>query len=453
LEIEGLSARTTDSSYSDLALENYKGIQITVLRHSDVNAYIDLTKLCSDKFDVNMGRTPSTGMLLLRQEEKYSNKSGQAWQLSVPFHGNSTYTREAVDRTGIYMLLVSNCGDMKGVVINGRMKLHHAYGYLPGNEYPKMTFYGWLVLAYVGLTVVWAALSIRWWSQLFRIHGCISVVLLFGVGESVLWNVFYHDWNIVGRQTDRGTILFVIALLFTVLKSTCSYMLVLVASLGWGVTKPQLANSTICKISVLCILYIGLAFTREVVLSFRHSHSIPAHLVLTVFAPISLLNAIIFCWIFTALGRLMETLKQEKQTEKFQLFLTLFAVLIAAIGVATLALMVEVYNLSRPPQAVWKHQWILTDAVSHLLFLLVLVAMMYLWAPHSESQRYAYCEQISGVDNDGDSHVASVADGDLRKLGGAETIGQAYMDEDMDAPPPHENDLEKEGGGVQRDQV
>merc|ERR1712087_919151 len=102
-----------------------------------------------------------------------------------------------------------------------------------------------------------------------------------------------------------------------------------------------------------------------------------------------------------------------------------------------LTLFLEEYNLSRPPQAVWKTQWVLTDAVSHLLFLLVLVAMMYLWAPHSESRRFAYSQQLSSVDVDDDARDKSAADGDLRKLGGGVVIGAAYTDKDMDKSPPH----------------
>jgi len=151
---------------------------------------------------------------------------------------------------------------------------------------------------------------------------------------------------------------------------------------------------------------------------------------MTVFVPVTVLNILIFCWIFTAITRLMEKLKETNQTEKLQLFTMLFAVLIAAIGVATLSFLVEVHNLSRPPQAVWKHQWILTDAVSHSLFLLVLVAMMWLWRPHSESQRYAFSEQLANTDMDGDAGATSVAKG--------EVIGQAHVDEDSGKSAPRD---------------
>jgi hypothetical protein len=444
LSLEGLSATVGQDELwsSDVRPSGYGGLQITVMRHMDVDKILDLKagKVCSTQTDVAQSRSIDTNMLILERAGLDDNSTGQVFQQSVPFTGKTAPSlRWAIERTGIYMLVISNCGSMKSAVVNGTVTVKHAYGFLPGSEYPKMPFFGWLILVYAGLAITWIMLSVRWWDQLFKIQRCILVVLLLGCGESFVWSAFLHKMNFEGRPTTPSTIIFVIALLFTVLKSTLSYMLVLSACLGWGVTKPSLDGWTLCKVGSLCVLHVGFSFAREVVLAFSHSYSVSQTLMMTVFVPVTVLNILIFCWIFTAITRLMEKLKETNQTEKLQLFTMLFAVLIAAIGVATLSLLAEVYNLSRPPQAVWKHQWIITDAVSHLLFLLVLVAMMWLWRPRSESQRYAFSEQLANVDMDGDAGATPAAKGDSRG-GGAEVIGQAwqaYIDEDLGkAPPP-----------------
>merc|ERR1711933_470465 len=62
-----------------------------------------------------------------------------------------------------------------------------------------------------------------------------------------------------------------------------------------------------------------------------------------------------------------------------------------------------IFDLSRSISIRWHYQWFLADGVSHLLFLAVLAAMMYLWAPHTNSQRYAYSHQVDGDDKDEDS--------------------------------------------------
>merc|ERR1712048_66741 len=248
-------------------------------------------------------------------------------------------------------------------------------------------------------------LSLRWWKELFNIQNCIAVV------------IFFNDWNATGI---RGKFLFILAILFTVVKSTFSYMLVLVASIGWGVTRPYLDHQVILKIQVLCFFYIVLDFIREAVLSFRHSHSLSLAFVLLCLLPVSLLNGAIFYWVFTALSSLMETLRGRRQFEKLRLFQSLWKILIASLGIATFTLLFQIFNLSRSITARWKYQWLLTDGVSHILFLFVLAAMMYLWAPHKYSQRYAYSTQVDA------------SDGDLGRSGHATPGGAVWADEEDD---------------------
>merc|ERR1712113_1263496 len=274
----------------------------------------------------------------------------------------------------------------------------NAYGFLPGNEYHKMPFYGWLLLVYVALAVAWMVLSLRWWREVFNIQNCISAVIFFGLIEAFLWYVFFNDWNVTGV---RGKVLFILSILSSVVKSIFSYMLVLVAALGWGVTRPYLDRQVILKIQAVCFLYIILDFIREAVLSFRHSHSLSLAFVLLCLLPVSLLNGGIFYWVFTALSSLMEPLRDRRQYEKLALFERLWKILVCALAIASLTLLFQIFDLSRSISIRWHYQWFFADGVSHILFLLVLAGMMYLWAPHTNSQRYAYSQQVDDEDKEG----------------------------------------------------
>merc|ERR1711862_1024380 len=180
-----------------------------------------------------------------------------------------------------------------------------------------MPFYGWLALVYVVLSLAWVCLSLRWWKELFNIQKCITAVVFFGLGEAFLWYIFFKDWNSSG---SRAKPLFVVAILSTVTKSIFSYMLVLVAALGWGVTRPYLDTQILLKIQAVCFFYVVLDFIRQTVLSFRHSHSLSLAFVLLCVLPVSLLNGGIFYWVFTALTSNIETLQERKQLEKLLLF-------------------------------------------------------------------------------------------------------------------------------------
>jgi len=244
-------------------------------------------------------------------------------------------------------------------------------------------------------------------------HNCIAAVIFLSLLECLLWLVFYNDWNGSGY---RGKFLFVLSILATVIKTTFSYMLVLVASLGWGVTRPYLDSQVITKIQVISFFYIGLNFIRETVLSFRNSHSLSIPFVLLCLLPVSLMNGGIFSWVFTALSSLMETLKERHQFEKLLLFQRLWKILVFAIVVATLTLLGQIFFLSRSMTARWKYQWLITDGISHALFLFVLAAMMLLWAPNMNSQRYAYSSQVGTTDD--------------HEGGGGDHAGAVWADED-----------------------
>jgi len=380
----GLEARATSPEYEQ-SVASYAGVQLSIMRYKDFFNLINPKRFCSDE-----------GTLLVNLLGGEDIDKQDVFRHTIYFNESArSLKKQWVRQTGVYILVFSNCGDFDKATVTGTVTVKNAYGYLPGNEFHKLPFYGWLLLVYMGLALIWMVLSIRWWKELFNVQNCIAIVIFFGLLESFLWYIFFNDWNQTGV---RPKWIFIFAILFTVVKSTFSYMLVLVASLGWGVTRPFLDHQVILKLQVLCLLYIVLDFIRESVLSFRHSYSLSLTFVLLCLLPVSLLNGAIFYWVFTALSSLMETLRERRQTEKLVLFQRLWKILIAALTLATCTLLFQIFNISRSITSRWKYQWLLTDGITHALFLFVLAAMMYLWAPHKYSQRFAYSHQLDGTD-------------------------------------------------------
>mmetsp|Transcript_85413 Transcript_85413/g.198575 ORF Transcript_85413/g.198575 Transcript_85413/m.198575 type:complete len:529 (+) Transcript_85413:64-1650(+) len=384
---------------ADSDLAGYQGVQLSILPYKDFWALIKPDHFCSTAEDVNSKEAKKQDQLLVHAEE--SN------DVNMYIHTVRVQSKDEtviIRATGVYILVFSNCGEVGDAAVDGSVVVRNTYGFLPGNEYHKMPFYGWLSLCYAAMAVVWMALSLRWWRELFHIQYCIAVVILLGLVDSFLWWIFFTDWNSSGT---RGRILFIMAILSSVVKSVFSFMLVLVASLGWGVTRPYLDHRTIVKVQSLSFLYIVLDFIREAVLSFKHSHSLSLAFILLCLLPVAQLNGAIFYWIFTALSSLMDTLRERRQNEKLLLFERLWKILVFALAVASLTLLFQIFDLSRSISIRWHYQWFFADGVSHILFLLVLAAMMYLWAPHTNSQRYAYSVQVDDEDKGNESKVAN----------------------------------------------
>merc|ERR1740121_1769223 len=81
-------------------------------------------------------------------------------------------------------------------------------------------------------------------------------------------------------------------------------------------------------------------------------------------------------------------------------FERLWQILVLALGMASLTLLFQIFDLSRSISIRWHYQWFFADGVSHLLFLVVLAAMMYLWTPGNNSQRYMYSHQADKDEED-----------------------------------------------------
>jgi len=399
---------------------HYEGIQLSLVKYDSFWKLINPTKFCCTEEDVKAKVCKAKDKLLVTRPAKGDKDAGEQEYFShtamFPMLPESSHDQQfQITTTGAYILVFSNCGNFARAVVSGSIVVKNPYGFLPGNEYHRMAFYGWLSLIYTCLALLWLALSLRWFKELFNIQSCIGVVIFFGLVEAFLWYVFFTDWNDSGV---RGKFLFILATMATVLKSTFSYMLVLVAAMGWGVTKPYLNRDVIKKIQALCFLYIVLDFVRESVLSFRTSHTISIALTFVCSVPVTVLNGIIFYWVFTALTDLIETLKDRRQNQKLMLFQRLWRILIFVLIVAVLTVFLQVVSVSQSLAESWKWQWVLNDGVTHILFLLVLVVMMYLWAPHKYSQRYAYSHQCDDGDAEDQDVLAKVAEEESRAIWG-----------------------------------
>mmetsp|Transcript_67551 Transcript_67551/g.162172 ORF Transcript_67551/g.162172 Transcript_67551/m.162172 type:complete len:540 (-) Transcript_67551:63-1682(-) len=397
---------STNPERSDASMETYDSVQLSLLKYKHFFDLVDREHFCCLEEDVGTN-CAKADELYVKKDKSASYSSVGVYNFTVPF-GNARRNKKPNPKeritpagsepvTGIYVLTLSNCGDMSDAVLSGDVIVKNAYGYLAGNEYHKLPFYGWMSMVYMFLAVVWMLLTLRWWRNTVAIQNCITVVIVLGLLECFFWWNHYNSWNSDGY---RNNVLFVCSLLASVVKNIFSYMLVLVASLGWGVTRPFLDSSIMLKIQAITWLYIVLDVIKEVVLAFRHSHSLPIPFVLLCLLPVSLLNGVIFYWIFAALSNLMESLQDRRQDAKLMVFKRLWLILVVALSIATLTLLYHIFHMSGQSLTQWTDEWLYSDGISHLLFLAVLTAIMLLWAPSEHSQRYAYSAGDKGAGDD-----------------------------------------------------
>ena len=79
------------------------------------------------------------------------------------------------------------------------------YGYLPGEYYGMMPFFGIMASSYALLVIIWAILCCTNWNEILVLQLWISLVLGLGLLENSLKFADYLGWNAIGER-DSGAL-------------------------------------------------------------------------------------------------------------------------------------------------------------------------------------------------------------------------------------------------------
>ena len=132
-------------------------------------------------------------------------------------------------------MLFASCNPRAGgIEVRGDTEWLNPYGYLPGDLYGNLPFFGWLALAYVVAGFVWAAMMAAHMDDLIQLQYWITLVLGLGMLETLTRYEDFSSWNRHGVRDD-GAMLF--GVLCGTAKRALSRVLVLIVSMGYGTTK------------------------------------------------------------------------------------------------------------------------------------------------------------------------------------------------------------------------
>jgi len=392
------------------------GTQMTVI-HSRDFAKIDSTHFCCSDADVKSGLCKNQNQLIITQPGADGKPKGdmdaRSWLLkpkagdptTVDIEGEANFN---VKTSGLYFVTVSNCDNTATEnvrFIDGEIETKSNYGFLPGEEVAKLSFYGYLSLGYVGLGMLWFMLCFRWWAVLFTIHKFISICIMVGFFEVFAWYVSLYHWNYEGHRWHS---MIALATLATTVKQGVSYMLLLGGSLGWGVTKPNLESKTLMQVTGVTIAFIICDAYRQYSLHTQDRTSSIADnpvLMLLIIAPGSFFVSLIYVWIFQALNGTIKELTDGNQTMKAELYQNLRLALCAVTTCVIVLVTYETVVVRRADLTYnWQSRWFFTDLGSHSIFFGLLAVMMFLWRPNERSEDYAYsvqldCKAETGLDD------------------------------------------------------
>jgi hypothetical protein len=257
-------------------------------------------------------------------------------------------------------------------------------------------------------------IPIEKWIQLTIVISLLE--MFFRFGDAFVWNQN-------GRRTPWITFS---AIGIGVFKGAFSRSLMVMVSLGWGVTRDSLGRKY-KWIFILGLAFIGLSLARNlmIVIAVDHVEELSASTESTLYDVSSILavalgfvDVIYAMWIYDALSATMEQLGRRKQLRKLKRYSQLRCSFILAVLFAFAWVVYTIVSKADPKAMVQEQDvWIVKAAVEiNYGFLLLGVAC--LWRPSKDAKDYAYSMELAsdpdGIDPDGlelkDSDVPSAMD-------------------------------------------
>lgn len=388
---------TAEISGASTPVQASPTVQVALIRSRLFDELINVSTCCSHD---SMSNTAQHLVVAKKNDQTLPEAGAYVYSVRAGFRNTPSEIIQKDEEmnilaTGEYTLLVSNCNAFD-VKLSGIVIVKSGYGFLPANEYVKMKLYGWLLVIYLLSSIVWIALSVRWRTELFQIQFCIGTMVFIAMLQSCMWFVALQSWN---RHGVRGKVVFSVAIFLSVAKSIFSYMLLLVASLGWGVTQPYLDSRIVRKLKMYVVAYTCFDFLRQSLAAWCTNVGFLQTVNFILQVPIVIINASIFVWVYTSLTGLMSTLKDRGQTDKLLLFQRLWNVLRISWVIAVLIVLYELTEVTSLGGVGWRERWFYSDGAREMLFCCILCVIMILWAPNKNSIVYAYSRNVDTTES------------------------------------------------------
>ncbi|XP_050984856.1 transmembrane protein 87A-like [Labeo rohita] len=308
------------------------------------------------------------------------------------------------------------------------IRMHGTYQYISASEWPLMIFYMVMCIIYVIMGVLWLALSACYWRDLLRIQFWIGGVIFLGMFEKAVYYAEFQSIRYDG-QSVQGAVVF--AEVLSAVKRTLARVLVIIASLGYGIVKPRL-GALLHRVVGVGLLYLIFSII-EGVLRVNTEHGGSSRLLCDIV--MALIDSCIVWWIFISLAQTMKLLRLRRNVVKLSLYRHFTNTLIFAViaSVVFIVWTTKTFKLSKC-QSDWRELWI-DDAFWRFLFSSILLVIMFLWRPSANNQRYAFSPLVDEVSEEEEEQLMNEAFEGVKMRGmKPETNGSAKpskVDEDL----------------------
>ncbi|CAL8375488.1 unnamed protein product [Gadus morhua 'NCC'] len=278
------------------------------------------------------------------------------------------------------------------------------HDYISASEWPLMLFYMVMCVVYVLLALSWLCVSAWFWRDLLRIQFWIGGVVFLGLVEKAVYLAEFQSLRDNGLSV-QGALVF--AELLSAVKRTLARVLVLIASLGYGIVKPRL-GALLHRVVGVGLLYF-LFSVVEGILSVNAERGDSAGSKLMCDLALAFIDSCLVC-----------SFRLRRNAVKLSLYrhftnTLLFAVIASVIFIVWTT---KTFTMSKCQSVRLGRAWI-DDAFWRFLFSMILMVIMFLWRPSANNQRYAFSPLVDEESDEEEQEAMLNENFDGMKMRGA----------------------------------
>mmetsp|Transcript_22826 Transcript_22826/g.65618 ORF Transcript_22826/g.65618 Transcript_22826/m.65618 type:complete len:480 (-) Transcript_22826:82-1521(-) len=351
------------TSASEVA--RYAKVQASILLNEDLGNTINTKRFCGHD-----------GVVF---EESSAILAGQT---AGPFKLSDQKSKQQANltRSGVYVLVVTNCGNLTGVKVSGAVSVKNPHGFSSAlDQHTANMYWGFLAL-YVVVLLVWLLATIRSWKQLYEVQKGIVPISVLAAIECCLMGVVYYTDN----QTDVFNVDLFLAASLTSAWKVCELFRMAVQSAELLCGTEENAPGLMSRATLILALssYMVADFNFRDVLRLRFAYAMPLDHVLRNSFPCFLVGLAIFCWCHVTMFRQREVFKLNGQEVEASLIAKSHMILwLGTVG----ALLVSYAQLADPTHTEsvnsWKLHGLISVGLPQLVFAIVLSSCMCVWWP------------------------------------------------------------------------
>mmetsp|Transcript_31291 Transcript_31291/g.71440 ORF Transcript_31291/g.71440 Transcript_31291/m.71440 type:complete len:465 (-) Transcript_31291:74-1468(-) len=334
----------------------------------------------------------------------------------IPFDDDEAVCEATLNKTGKYLLMISNCANFTSGQISGVAQVKNPYGYLPPEQYHSIIPLFFFLAVYVLCLAGYGAYGLQKSKQFYDTHFYFLGLFFLCLAEVGGKLLAFYSWNSSGADEPWMTV----ATVLYVLKWIFLYMMATYVALGMqdkdtagrGEEDVQFGTKHWCIAFVTSTLYTVALSLRECVLLYRPGGDLGPSFVAGACAPVLVMDAVLVIFLLIQTQKQYEESEAKLNIHKSALYAKLnkIAVAIAVFGVV--AMMVDLADVLAFSNFSWRMQWLPQEGTAHILGLFAVTTASFVMRPGMLERKNEYTGAKGGDFETGAEMVGRAVDSD-----------------------------------------